>query len=43
MEGLGNLVRVLWRELMPYHGNTIKRLSGKRKGHFCDTGLACYL
>ncbi len=32
-----------WLELFPYHGNTIKRLSGKRKGYFKDTGFACYL
>lgn len=32
-----------WLELFPYHGNTIKRVSGKRKGHLRDTGLACYL
>ncbi|HEY4831482.1 MAG TPA: AAA family ATPase, partial [Waddliaceae bacterium] len=32
-----------WFELLPYHGNTIKRLSGKRKGYFKDTGFACYL
>ena len=32
-----------WRELSPYHGNTIKRLSGRRKGHLTDTGLACWL
>lgn len=32
-----------WRELAPYHGNTIKRLSGKRKGYLRDTGLAAYL
>ena len=32
-----------WRELQPYHGNTIKRVSGKRKGYLSDTGLACYL
>ena len=32
-----------WYELPPYHGNTIKRLSGKRKGHLNDTGLACHL
>lgn len=32
-----------WLELPPYHGNTIKRLSGKRKGYIRDTGLACYL
>ena len=27
----------------PYHGNTVKRLSGKHKGYLRDTGLACYL
>ena len=32
-----------WKEIPPYHGNTIKRLSGKSKGFFCDTGLTCYL
>ena len=32
-----------WRELPPYHGNTLKRLSGRRKGHLTDTGLACWL
>lgn len=32
-----------WREILPYYGNTIKRLSKKAKGYFCDTGLACYL
>ena len=32
-----------WLELFPYHGNTIKRISGKRKGYWRDTGLACYL
>ena len=32
-----------WRELFPYHGNTIKRLSGKRKGFLSDTGMACSL
>lgn len=32
-----------WLELFPYHGNAIKRLSGKRKGYLTDTGLACYL
>ena len=32
-----------WLELFPYHGNTLKRLSGKRKGFFRDTGLACSL
>lgn len=32
-----------WLELPPYHGNTIKRLSGKKKGYIRDTGIACYL
>ncbi len=32
-----------WFELLPYHGNTIKRLSEKKKGHFRDPGFACYL
>ncbi|MFC1672426.1 ATP-binding protein, partial [Planctomycetota bacterium] len=32
-----------WIELFPYHGNTVKRLSGKRKGMLRDTGMACYL
>lgn len=32
-----------WLEILPYHGNTIKRISGKPKGYLSDTGLACYL
>ncbi|MBW2257908.1 MAG: ATP-binding protein [Deltaproteobacteria bacterium] len=32
-----------WLEIPPYHGNAVKRLSGKRKGYLRDTGLACYL
>lgn len=32
-----------WFELLPYHGNTIKRISGKKKGYFKDPGFACYL
>ena len=32
-----------WYEVPPYHGNSIKRLSGKRKGYFADTGLLCAL
>lgn len=32
-----------WFELFPYFGNTIKRISGKKKGYFKDTGFACYL
>ena len=32
-----------WEEVPPYHGNTIKRLSGKQKGYVSDTGMACHL
>lgn len=32
-----------WIELEPYTGNTLKRISGKKKGYFADTGLASYL
>ncbi len=32
-----------WFELPPYHGNTIKRISKKPKGHMRDTGLMCHL
>lgn len=32
-----------WFELPPYHGNTVKKLSGKPKGYLADTGLACSL
>lgn len=32
-----------WHEVLPYHGNIIKRLSKKSKGYFFDTGIACYL
>ena len=32
-----------WLELFAYQGNTIKRLSGKRKGCLRDTGMACHL
>lgn len=32
-----------WHEVLPYFGNTIKRLSKKAKGYMCDTGIACYL
>ncbi len=31
-----------WLEIPAYHGSTIKRLSGKSKGYFTDTGFACY-
>lgn len=30
-----------WFELPPYHGNTVKRITARRKGHIADTGLAC--
>ncbi|HCE45388.1 MAG TPA: GTP-binding protein [Lentisphaeria bacterium] len=30
-----------WMEVPPYHGNSIKRISGKPKGYLGDTGLAC--
>jgi uncharacterized protein len=32
-----------WFEAPAYHGNTIKRISGRPKGYFADTGLACSL
>jgi hypothetical protein len=32
-----------WVEVWPYFGNTIKRVSKKRKGYIADTGMACYL
>jgi predicted AAA+ superfamily ATPase len=32
-----------WRQLPPYFGNAIKRISGKHKGYLCDTGMACNL
>lgn len=32
-----------WLELTPYHGRTVKRLTGKRKGYLRDSGLACWL
>lgn len=32
-----------WFELPAYHGNAIKRISGKPKGYVNDTGLACLL
>lgn len=32
-----------WTELPPYHGNTVKRISGRPKGHISDTGTACSL
>jgi uncharacterized protein len=31
-----------WHEVPAYHGNAIKRLSGRTKGYFADTGYACY-
>lgn len=32
-----------WFEVPAYHGNTIKRISGRPKGYLADTGLACSL
>lgn len=32
-----------WVEIPAFSGNTIKRLSGKSKGYFMDTGMAAYL
>lgn len=32
-----------WYEIPAYHGNTVKRISGKPKGFIADTGLACSL
>ncbi len=32
-----------WFEISAYSGNTIKRISGKTKGYFSDTGLVCML
>ena len=32
-----------WREVWPYHGNTIKRISKKRKGYLTEVGLVCHL
>lgn len=31
-----------WFEVPPYHGNAIKRISGKPKGYMADTGAACF-
>jgi hypothetical protein len=31
-----------WFEAPPYSGNAVKRVSGKAKGFFADTGLACW-
>jgi predicted AAA+ superfamily ATPase len=33
----------LWKETLPFFGNTLKRLAKKRKGYITDTGIACYL
>lgn len=32
-----------WHEVDAYSGNTIKRISSKKKGYFMDTGMACHL
>ncbi|CAO4848249.1 MAG: putative protein [Holosporales bacterium] len=33
----------VWNEIMPFSGNTLKRLSKKPKGYLMDTGFLCYL
>ncbi len=33
----------VWNEIMPFSGNTQKRLSKKPKGYLMDTGFLCYL
>ena len=33
----------VWNEIMPFSGNTLKRLSKKSKGYLMDTGFSCYL
>jgi len=32
-----------WFEIPAFHGNTLKRISGKRKGYVLDSGLCCFL
>lgn len=32
-----------WRELFPYSGNAVQRVSGRRKGYIADVGLAGHL
>lgn len=32
-----------WYESPAFHGNTVKRISGRHKGYLSDTGLACSL
>lgn len=32
-----------WIQMQPYHGSTVKRISGRAKGYISDTGLACHL
>lgn len=32
-----------WLEIQPFHGNMLKRISGRNKGYFIDTGMANYL
>jgi predicted AAA+ superfamily ATPase len=43
-----NWLRILrdtfqWVEIPAYHNNAVKRIAGKSKGYFSDTGLACAL
>ncbi|MBI3900950.1 MAG: DUF4143 domain-containing protein, partial [Chlamydiia bacterium] len=32
-----------WKQIIPYHANTIKRVSEAPKGYLTDTGIACHL
>ncbi|HSX11882.1 MAG TPA: DUF4143 domain-containing protein [Rhabdochlamydiaceae bacterium] len=32
-----------WREILPIHRNSIKKISEKRKGILTDSGIACFL
>lgn len=32
-----------WIEIPAYHGNAMKKVSGRAKGYICDTGLASHL
>lgn len=34
---------IQWHEVPGFFGNAIKRVSGKRKGHYSDSGLVCAL
>jgi predicted AAA+ superfamily ATPase len=32
-----------WTSIQPYFGNSLKRIAGKQKGYFIDTGMVCHL